>query len=66
MGELDALKARLELTQSAHNRIIEEKEMTNKELERLLEKYDRYGKSNKWYSRLYLSKYNPSCDNMMI
>ena len=41
VGELDALKARLELTQSAHNRIIEEKEMTNKELERLLEKYDR-------------------------
>merc|ERR1712223_1364360 len=41
VGELDALKARLELTQSAHTRIVEEKEMTNKELERLLEKYDR-------------------------
>ena len=41
VGELDAIKARLELTQAAHNRIIEEKDMTNKELERLLEKYDR-------------------------
>lgn len=41
MVELDTVKDRLEMAQSAHNRAAEEKDMTNKELERLLEKYDR-------------------------
>ena len=41
IGELEAAKDRLEMTQASHNRILEEKEMINKELERLLEKYDR-------------------------
>ena len=41
IGELEAAKDRLEMTQASHNRVLEEKEMTNKELERLLEKYDR-------------------------
>ena len=29
------------MTQASHNRAVEEKDMINKELERLLEKYDR-------------------------
>lgn len=44
--ELDTVKDRLEMAQSAHNRAAEEKDMTNKELERLLEKYDRYVNEN--------------------
>ena len=39
---MDALRDRLEITQASHNRIAEEKEITGKELERVLEKYDRY------------------------
>ncbi len=41
MMELETAKDRLEMAQSSHNRAVEEKEITNKELERLLEKYDR-------------------------
>ena len=47
MVELDTAKDRLELSQAAANRAAEEKDMTNKELERLLEKYDRYEKITK-------------------
>ena len=39
---MDSLRDRLEITQASHNRIAEEKEITGKELERVLEKYDRY------------------------
>ena len=39
---MDAMRDRLEITQASHNRLAEEKEMTGKELERVLEKYDRY------------------------
>ena len=39
--ELETAKDRLEMAQASHNRSQEEKEITNKELERLLEKYDR-------------------------
>ena len=39
--ELETAKDRLEMAQASHNRTQEEKEITNKELERLLEKYDR-------------------------
>ena len=41
IGELEATKDRMEMTQASHNRAVEEKDMINKELERLLEKYDR-------------------------
>lgn len=41
MLELETAKDRLDMAQSAHNRAAEEKDITNKELERLLEKYDR-------------------------
>ena len=41
IGELEAVKDRMEMTQTTHNRAVEEKDMINKELERLLEKYDR-------------------------
>jgi len=41
LNEMDAMRDRLEITQSAHNRVAEEKDMTSKELERVLEKYDR-------------------------
>ena len=41
IGELEAVKDRMEMTQASHNRAVEEKDMINKELERLLEKYDR-------------------------
>lgn len=41
MLELDTAKDRLEMSQAAHNRSVEDKEITHKELERLLEKYDR-------------------------
>ena len=41
MVELDSAKDRLEMAQAAHSRASEDKDMTNKELERLLEKYDR-------------------------
>ena len=40
--ELETAKDRLEMAQASHNRTQEEKEITNKELERLLEKYDRW------------------------
>ena len=40
--ELETAKDRLDMSQSAHTRAAEEKEITNKELERLLEKYDRW------------------------
>ena len=39
---METAKDRLEMSQAAHNRAMDEKDMTNKELERLLEKYDRY------------------------
>jgi hypothetical protein len=38
---METAKERLEMSQAAHNRGQEEKEITNKELERLLEKFDR-------------------------
>ncbi len=38
---MEAIKDRFELTSSTHNRIVEEKDMMGKELDRLLEKYDR-------------------------
>lgn len=38
---MDTAKDRLEMSQAQHNRAAEEKDMVNKELERLLEKYDR-------------------------
>jgi hypothetical protein len=41
LNEMDAMRDRLEITQASHNRMAEEKEMTAKELERVLEKYDR-------------------------
>ena len=41
MNEMDAMRDRLEITQASHNRTAEEKEITAKELERVLEKYDR-------------------------
>ena len=41
LAEMDNLKDRLEMTTAAHNRVAEEKDMTSKELERVLEKYDR-------------------------
>ncbi len=42
MVELDTAKDRLDLVQASHNRTAEEKDMASKDLERLLEKYDRY------------------------
>ena len=39
--ELDALKDKFEMTNSTQNRVVEEKELLAKELDRLLEKYDR-------------------------
>ena len=39
--ELDTMKDRFEMAQAQNNRGMEEKEIANKELERLLEKYDR-------------------------
>ncbi len=39
--ELETTKDRLEMAQASHSRFAEEKEMTGKELERMLEKYDR-------------------------
>ena len=44
--ELETAKDRLEMSQGAHNRALDEKEIANKELERLLEKYDRYVKTD--------------------
>ena len=41
LNEMDAMRDRLEIVQSSHNRVAEEKEITTKELERVLEKYDR-------------------------
>ena len=42
VGELDAIKDRFEIQQATQNRVNEEKEMMGKEIDRLLEKYDRY------------------------
>lgn len=39
--ELEAAKDRLEMSQSTQSRALEEKDITNKELDRLLEKYER-------------------------
>ena len=39
--ELDAMKDKFEMTNSTQNRVVEEKELLAKELDRLLEKYDR-------------------------
>ena len=41
VSELDAIKDRFEMTQATQNRVVEEKDMMSKELDRLLEKYDR-------------------------
>ena len=41
VSELDAIKDRFEMTQATQNRVAEEKDMMSKELDRLLEKYDR-------------------------
>jgi len=38
---MDAMRDRMDMNQAQHNRLIEEKEITGKELERVLEKYDR-------------------------
>ena len=42
VSELEALKDRFEMAQATTNRQSEEKDMMGKELDRLLEKYDRY------------------------
>ena len=39
--EFETTKDRLDMSQAAHSRNMEEKEISNKELERMLEKYDR-------------------------
>ena len=41
VGELDAIKDRFEMAQATQNRVVEEKEHVSKELDRLLEKFDR-------------------------
>lgn len=41
LNEMDAMRDRLDITQASHNRLLEEKDITTKELERVLEKYDR-------------------------
>ena len=41
MVELETTKDRLEMAQASHQRAAEDKEITNKELDRLLEKYER-------------------------
>ena len=40
--ELDDIKNKFEITNATHNRVVEEKDMMGKELDRLLEKYDRW------------------------
>ena len=41
LNELDAMRDRLDITQASHNRLAEEKEVTAKELDKVLEKYER-------------------------
>ena len=40
-GEMEALKDKFEMAKASQNREAEEKDMISKELDRLLEKYDR-------------------------
>ena len=51
--EYETVKERFDIAQASQNRAHDEKEMTNKELERLIEKFDRY-------KNHYLSKHTAS------